>query len=94
SGSSTADDQALISTQNSNGQSSDAHNAETVLVLTMGYHFSSDAAEKAEFNNLIQDISNSYFTQSCGSNGATKRKFNWNNRSNAWGTYLFLKTSS
>ncbi|MEW6999801.1 hypothetical protein AADZ86_19150, partial [Colwelliaceae bacterium BS250] len=38
SGSSTADDQALISTQNSNGQSSDAHNAETVLVLTMGYH--------------------------------------------------------
>ncbi|MEW6997237.1 Ig-like domain-containing protein [Colwelliaceae bacterium BS250] len=94
SGSSTADDQALISTQNSNGQSSDAHNPEVVLMLAMGYKFSDDAAEKEKFNNLIQDIYGSYFTESCGSNGATKRKFNWNNRSNAWGTYLFLKTSS
>lgn len=90
SGSSVASSNALIQTQNSEGWYSDSHNPETVLVLAMGYHFATDATEKQKFRDLIELISESYFTAACGGISSTKRKFNWNNRSNPWATYLFL----
>jgi len=93
SGSSIADSASLISTQNSEGWYSDSHHPQAILTLAIGYHFSTDPAEKEEFQALIQDIHDSYFTTLCGQGSSTIRKFNWNNRSNSWGTYLYFKNN-
>lgn len=90
SGSSTAGYEALINTQNNEGWYSDSHNPEMVLPLALGVYFSSDVSIKDSLLARIEQIKLGYLNASCGKGSSTPRKFNWNNRSNAWATYLWV----
>lgn len=89
-GSSVASAEALIDTNVSDGYYSDMHNPETVLILTLGYHFESDSSKKSAYLARINDIRDNFFNTYCASVDSTKRLFNWQNRSNAWGTHLWV----
>jgi len=90
SGSSTADSKALIKTQNNDGWYSDSHNPEIILALAVGYYFETDINKANKLRSRILSIRDNYLNSECGKNKSTKRMFNWNNRSNYWGTYLWV----
>lgn len=81
---------SIITTQDSEGWYSDGHNPEAVLTLALGVHFESDTAKQDALIAQIENIEKGYFNSACGDIKSTPRKFNWNNRSNYWGTYLWV----
>lgn len=90
SGSSTAGNEAIIKTQSNDGWYTDSHNPEAILSLALGALFTDNVNDRELLINKIQSIESGYLNDICGSISSTKRKFNWNNRSNYWGTYLWV----
>ena len=90
SGSSIATSEQLLKTQNNDGWYSDTHNPETVLGLALAYYFETDSEASSKLRSRILSIRDSYLNETCGNISSTKRLFNWNNRSNYWGTYLWV----
>ena len=71
----------------------DSHNPEIMTILSLAYHFEKDELKKSEIVKRLNSIGNGYINENCGKDGSTMRKFNWNNRSNYWGTYLWVLNS-
>lgn len=90
SGSSTAGNDAIIKTQSNDGWYTDSHNPEIILSLALGAFFTDNVNDRDLLIKKIQSIESGYLNDICGSISSTKRKFNWNNRSNYWGTYLWV----
>lgn len=90
SASSTANSKALILTQNSEGWYSDAHNPEAIFTLAVAYYFEKNIAKAEALKKRIMSIHDNFLSNCGGQLSKTKRAFNWNNRSNYWGTYLWV----
>ena len=89
SGSSVASLDAIIKTQSNDGWYSDNHNPEIMLMLALGYNFETHSNYKLLIKERLASIKEGTLRAACGKNDNTKRQFNWNNRSNYWGTYLW-----
>jgi hypothetical protein len=68
----------------------DSHSPEMVLNLSLALYFETDQDKSNALLAMIKRIEDGYLNKSCGDIKTTERLFNWNNRSNAWGTYLWV----
>lgn len=68
----------------------DSHLPELILNLSLALHFETNQEKADALLTIIQGIEGGYLNKNCGDIKSTKRLFNWNNRSNAWGTYLWV----
>lgn len=70
------------------------HNPEAILSLTLAAHFEDEEEKKKALLRLIEDLSE-FFNSQCqyavAGQGLPWRGFNWQHRSNAWGTHLWVK---
>jgi hypothetical protein len=82
--------ESLRKTQDSEGWYSDSHLPQSILPLTLAYYFSSDTELNNRLLIKIRSIEKGYLNTKCGEINGTPRKFNWNNRSNYWGTHLWV----
>jgi hypothetical protein len=92
SASSVASLEALLKTQSGDGWYSDVHSAEVIFMLSLGYYFETDIKYKNAIRTRLNSLKEGYLNEACGQVKSTKRLFNWNNRSNYWGTYLWVGT--
>jgi len=90
SASSKANSQALTTTQNSNGWYSDSHTPEAIFTLAVAYYFEKDDIKARALKKRIINLHENFLRNCGGSLSNTKRAFNWSNRSNYWGTYLWV----
>jgi hypothetical protein len=90
SASSVASLEALLKTQSGDGWYSDVHSAEVIFMLSLGYYFETDIKYKEAIRKRLNSLKEGYLNKACGQVKSTKRLFNWNNRSNYWGTYLWV----
>jgi len=90
SGSATASSDALIHTQNGDGWYSDTHIPETIFSLAVAYYFETDPVKAQLLKNRLTGFDEKFIKNCGGQLFRTKRAFNWSNRSNYWGTYLWV----
>lgn len=69
----------LIAMQDAGGEYSDAHTVELGLAVAAARYFETDPARRKQLDVRLGRIAHSY-APACARNGATKRRFNWNNR--------------
>lgn len=68
----------------------DSHLPELILNLSLALHFETDQEKANALIEKIKLIEDGFLNEACGSVNSTERMFNWNNRSNYWGTYLWV----
>jgi hypothetical protein len=90
SASSTANSSYLIAEQNSGGWYSDSHTQEAIFSLAVAYYFENNIVKSKALQKRITNLYNNFIKNCAGSLSKTKRAFNWSNRSNYWGTYLWV----
>tara|TARA_B110000211_G_scaffold234792_1_gene306308 strand:+ start:5316 stop:8150 length:2835 start_codon:yes stop_codon:yes gene_type:complete len=90
SGSSKASSEALIATQRSNGWYSDSHTSEAIFTLAVAYYFEKNIDKANALKKRITKLHDTFLKNCGGGLSYTKRAFNWSNRSNYWGTYLWV----
>lgn len=90
SASSKASSKALITTQGSDGWYSDSHTAEAIFTLSVAYYFETNIDKAKALKKRITSLHDNFLKDCAGSLSYTKRAFNWSNRSNYWGTYLWV----
>ncbi len=69
----------LIAMQDEGGEYSDAHTVELGLAVAAARYFETDPARQRQLESRLDLIAHSYALE-CARNGATPRRFNWNNR--------------
>ncbi|WP_174566749.1 hypothetical protein [Rhodanobacter sp. C03] len=74
-----ASDKQLIAIENSDGWFSDAHDVEMTLPVAAARYFETDPVQQRALDQRLARLSSSY-SLDCAANGATPRRFNWNNR--------------
>jgi|GEM_PF-3473575 len=96
-GSSSASINTIAHFNNGAGKA-DQHLPETLLTLALGLHFERDVDKKAALAALVDDveswISDSRCDQKIAGRNIPWRAFNWQHRSNAWATKLWVEQGS
>jgi len=87
SASSVASSAALVKGQ---GWYTDSHTPEGIFSLAVGYYFETDATKAKALKDRITRLHDTYLKKCGSASSKTKRAFNWGNRSNYWGTYLWI----
>lgn len=77
--SSQANEQQLVTIQNSEGWYSDAHNVELMLPVAAARYFETDPGQRQALDRRLTLLASSY-NVSCAEDRGTPRRFNWNNR--------------
>jgi hypothetical protein len=90
SASSKANSEALIATQRSEGWYSDSHTSEAIFSLAVAYYFETNVDKAKALKKRITNLHDNFLKNCGGGLSYTKRAFNWSNRSNYWGTYLWV----
>ncbi len=71
--------QRVVDIQNSQGQGSDAHNPELLMVVAAARHFETDPVWRAALTERAELVSR-WFNTSCAASSHTPRAFNWQHR--------------
>jgi hypothetical protein len=72
------------------GYHANEHIPEGIFQLALGMLFETDASKRAAMNAVIQDMRSWYAGYSCSAALSTKRGYNWTNKADPFGTYLYV----